>query len=234
MLSRLRVLTTLMISFLLLTACSGSSSGSGAGSGGAADLLSGARSHLDAASSVHFALTSSNLPGGGTQLTSGEGVIARPASFQGKLGLLLNGQQVSVDLTSVGGTVYAKLPFSASYQTVDPASFGLSDPARLIDPKTGVSQLFGQLTNVKEGGKQRIRGDVVTEVDGTVPGRLIDDLLTSADPAQPVKAALFVTDSKELRQVKLTGPFFAKGTESTFTLLLDGYGQKVTITKPTP
>jgi hypothetical protein len=34
----------------------------------------------------------------------------------------------------------------------------------------------------------------VTQIDGTVPGPLVDDLLTSADPAQPVKVAMFVTD----------------------------------------
>jgi hypothetical protein len=228
MLSRLRTLTAL-VTVALVAGCSG---GSDSG-GGADELLTGARAKLDQTNSVHFTLTSADVPGGGTRLTGGDGVIARPASFQGKLALLLNGGQVSVDLTSVDGKVYAKLPFSAGYQTVDPATFGLSDPARLIDARTGVSQMFTQLTNVKEGKKQRIGGDVVTEVDGTLPGTLVDDLLTSADPAQPVRAALFVTDTKELRQVKLTGPFFVKGKDSTFTLLLDRYGDKVTIAAPT-
>ena len=48
-----------------------------------------------------------------------------------------------------------------------------------------------------------------------------------------MKAALFVTDGKQLRQVKLTGPFFAKGTNSTYTLLLDRYSEKVSISAPT-
>jgi lipoprotein LprG len=228
MLLRLRALTAL-VTVALVAGCSG---GSGSG-GGPDELLTGARAKLDQTNSVHFTLTSADVPGGGTRLTGGAGVIARPASFQGKLALLLNGSQVSVDLTSVNGKVYAKLPFSATYQVVDPATFGLSDPARLIDARTGVSQMFTQLKNMKEGKKQRIGGDVVTEVDGTLPGTLVDDLLTSADPAQPVQAALFVTETKELRQVRLTGPFFVKGTNSTFTLLLDRYGQKVTIAVPT-
>lgn len=229
MLSRLRVLGAL-VTVVVLAGCSG---GSDSG-GGPDELLTGARAKLDQTNSVHFTLTSAGVPAGGTRLTGGDGVIARPASFQGKLAVLLNGNQVSIDLTSVDGKVYAKLPFSTTYRTVDPASFGLSDPAGLIDARTGVSQMFTQLTNVKEGGRQRIGGDVVTEVDGTVPGALVADLLTSADPAQPVRAALFVTEAKELRQVKLTGPFFAKGTSSTFTLLLDRYGEKVSITAPTP
>jgi hypothetical protein len=36
-----------------------------------------------------------------------------------------------------------------------------------------------------------------------------------------------------LRQVRLTGPFFQKGKDSTFTLVLDRYGEKVSISAPT-
>jgi hypothetical protein len=221
-----------LISAILLAGCSGGNQGSGDSADSAA-LLARARTSLEGANTVHFTLTSTNVPTNGTRLVSGEGVIARPAQFQGTLSILLNGSKVSVGLISAGGKVYAKLPFSNDFQVTDPASFGLSDPARLIDSKTGISRMFGELTGVTNKGEQRIVDDVVTELDGSLPGPLVDDLLTDADPAQPVRAALYITKSgSQLRRVALTGPFFEKGQDSTFNLLLDRYGEAVSITAP--
>jgi LppX_LprAFG lipoprotein len=217
---------------ILLAGCSGGSQGQSDPADSAA-MLTRARASLDHTSTVHFTLTSTNVPTTGTRLVTGEGVIARPAQFQGTLAILFNGNKVSVGLISAGGKVYAKLPFSNDYQVTNPASFGLSDPAKLIDSTTGISRMFGEFTGVTNKGEQRIGDDVVTELDGSLPGPLVDDLLTDADPAQPVQAQLFITKSgNQLRRVALTGPFFEKGQDSTFNLLLDRYGDPVTITAP--
>jgi LppX_LprAFG lipoprotein len=217
---------------ILLAGCSGGKPNQPDPAESAA-LLAGARASLDGTDTVHFTLTSTNVPTTGTRLVTGEGVIARPAQFQGTLSILLNGNKVSVGLISVGGKVYAKLPFSDDYQVTDPASFGLSDPAKLIDSKTGISRMFGELTGVTNKGEQRIGDDVVTELDGSLPGPLVDDLLTDADPAKPVRAQLYITKSgNQLRRVALTGPFFEKSEDSTFNLLLNRYGDPVSITAP--
>jgi len=230
----LRVAPAALVVTLIVGLAGCSSSKSSAGSADPAALLVAARADLAATQTVHFSLTSTDVPGGGTRLVAGEGVIARPKLFQGKFAIMLNGSQVSVDLISAGNKVYAKLPFSSGYQVTDPSAFGLSDPAELIDPQTGIARMFGELTGVTDKGTLRIGDDVVTQVDGTLPGAVVGDLLTSADPAQPVKAELYVTQSgHELRRVVLTGPFFVKGQDSTFNLLLDQYGAPVTITAPT-
>jgi lipoprotein LprG len=41
-----------------------------------------------------------------------------------------------------------------------------------------------------------------------------------------------LTDANQVRQVTITGPFFGAGTTSTYTLVLDRYGEPVTISKP--
>jgi lipoprotein LprG len=41
-----------------------------------------------------------------------------------------------------------------------------------------------------------------------------------------------VPESNELRRAVLTGPFFAPDTDSTYTLVLDRYGQQVDISAP--
>ena len=215
-----------------LTACSGSDGDTDAADPAA--LLTAARASLDGTDSAQFTLTSTNVPGDGTRLVGGEGVVARPNSFQGKLGVQLNGSKVSIDLISTGGKVYAKLPFSNTFTITNPADFGLSDPANLIDPKTGISRMFGELTGITNLGDKRIGDDVVTELDGSLPGALVDALFSNADPAQPVQTKLYITKStKQLRRADLTGPFFDKTQDSTFTVLLDKYGAPVTIAAPT-
>jgi lipoprotein LprG len=220
-----------VIMAILLVGCSGKQSE--ARPADSAALLAQARARLDRTDTVHFTLTSTDVPTTGTRLVSGEGVIARPEQFQGTLAIVINGSRVSVALISSGGKVYAKLPFSNDFQVTDPASYGLSDPAKLIDSKTGISRMFGELTGVTNKGEQRIGDDVVTEIDGLLPGQLVDDLLTDADPAQPVQAALYITNAgNQLRRVTLTGPFFEKARDSTFIVLLTQYGSPVSITAP--
>lgn len=215
-----------------LAGCSGSDGGSDASADPAA-LLAAARTSLDKTDSLRFTLTSANVPTDGTRLTGGEGMVARPNSFQGKLSVLLNGSAVSIELVSTGGKVYAQLPFSDKFTVTDPAAFGLSDPANLINPTTGISRMFSELTGVTDGGEARIGNDVVTKLSGSLPGSLVDDLLTSADPAEPVKADLYITKSThQLRRAVLTGPFYEKALDSTFNVVLDKYGDPVTITAP--
>lgn len=217
-----------MLSVLVLTGCSDDEPEQSP-----TDVLAKAKTTLDGTTSVHFTLSSENVPPGGTRLVGGEGFASRPAAFKGTLSVLLGGGSVSVELISVGGTVYAKLPFATSFSRTDPKAFGLADPATLIDQRTGISRLVGEMTKASVKGEVRIDGDVATEIVGEVPGQVVEDILTSADPATPVKADIFVTkDSGQLRRAVLTGPFFEKGKDSTFTLVLDRYGEQVTISAP--
>ncbi len=67
----------------------------------------------------------------------------------------------------------------------------------------------------------------------TLPGRSVADLLTSADASQrrpgPDRAG---PGSHQVRRVVLTGPFFDAHRSSTYTLILDRYGETVQITPP--
>lgn len=197
------------------------------------ELLAKAKSTMDTTTSLHFLLSSSDVPGGGSRLIGGEGIAARPPAFQGKLDVLINGGKVSIEVISIGGQVYAKLPFATGFQKADPKTLGLSDPALLIDTRTGLSRLVADLRNPKLVGEARIDDEVVAQIDGEVDGQLVKDTLTSADPATPVKVKAYVVkDSGQLRRAVLTGPFFVKGRNSTFTLVLDRYGEKVSISAP--
>ncbi len=220
----------LLVAAAVLTGCGG-----GEPEESAAHLLERAKTTLDDAESAHFMLTSENAPTSGTLLVGGEGDIARPSSFEGTLKVLAMGSTVDLEVVSVGGTVYAQLPFTSSFSVVDPAQFGFGDPGALLDPETGISQLLAEAESAELGEERRVDGEVVREVAAQLPGDLVAELLTSADPDQDVAASFSVaTESGELRRAELTGPFFEAGSDATYTLELSDFGADVEITAPTP
>ena len=211
-----------------LTACSGGSSEESA-----PDLLTEAEQTLDEASSAHFVLSSEGAPTAGTVLVGGEGDISRPASFEGTLEILALGSTLDLEVVSIEGTVWAQLPFASSFSEIDPAQFGFGDPGALLDPDSGISQLLGRATSAKLGDEKRVDGEVVREVTAELPGDLVEQILTSADPSRAVRARFSIAaDSGELRRAELTGPFFTAEDDATYTLELSDFGADVEITAP--
>jgi hypothetical protein len=211
----------------ILTGCSGGSEES------APDLLAHAKHTLDEAQTLHFVLDSEGAPDAGTHLVGGAGDVARPASFQGTLKVRALGSTLDLDVVSVDGTVYAQLPFASTFSVTDPGQFGFGDPGALLDPDTGISQLLESADSAKLGEERRVDGEVVREVTAELPGELVEQLLTSQDPGQPVHARFSIaTGSGELRRAELTGPFFTAGDDGTYTLELSDFGADVEITAP--
>lgn len=222
-----------------LSACSGGSSGAGPTGGAstsappdAASLLATARTTLDATAALAFTLQGTDLPPEGNVLVGGSGDLARPDGFQGTLDVRFAGALAKVDVVSTGGAFYAKLPLTSSFAKTDPKALGFTDPGTFMDPQAGISQLLTKAKDPQLRGESRVGADVVTEVGATLPGDVVADLLTSADPAQDVDATFAVTRDGQLRRAVLVGPFWAEGTDSTYTILLDEYGKDVRITAP--
>jgi hypothetical protein len=199
----------------------------------AGDLLDRARTTLDETRTAHFVLGSDGAPSTGTTLVGGEGDIARPASFSGTLSVTALGGAVDVDVVSVDGTVYAQLPFAQGFSVVDPAQFGVGDPGALLDPETGISQLLTGAQDAQLGEEKRVDGEVVREITASIPGDLVEQVLTSQDPAQEVRARMSIaTGSGQLRRVELTGPFFTADSDGRYTVALSDFGADVEITAP--
>jgi LppX_LprAFG lipoprotein len=218
----------LVIALPALAGCGGSEPAESA-----ADLLARAKTTLDETSSLHFVLTSEGAPTTGTALTGGEGDVLRPASFDGTLQVLAAGSPLDLAVVSVDGTVYAQLPFTSGFSVVEPAQFGFGDPGALLDPDTGISQFLAEADGAELAEERRVGGEVVREVTAEVPGDLVEQVLTSEDPSQPVQARFAVaTDSGQLRRAELTGPFYAAGQDATFTIELSDFGADVEITAP--
>lgn len=224
-----------------LAGCSGSGSGTGAGTAASgsgtqspAALLSHAKSVLDSASAVHFVVSSTDVPQGVTVLAGGEGDAARPDKFAGDLDVSLSGTRAKVAVVSVGGTVYVKLPFATTYSVTDPKKFNIPDPGSFMSATSGVTQVLAQATDAKDSGQTRLGDAVLRTVVAHVPGQVVDAVLRTADPSTPVTATFGIEPaSGQLRTATLVGPFFTKGVNSTYTLVLSRYGESTDIRVPT-
>jgi hypothetical protein len=197
-------------------------------------ILKESKQAVDAASSLHFKLTSEGAgSSSGIVIKGGEGDAVRPDGFAGSFDITRSGFSLGLKIVSAGGTFYVQLPFTSGYQKTDPAAYGFSDPGKLIDPSAGLSSLLSSTLSASLGDRDRLAGEELYEVKVTLPGQKVKDLLTSADPSQPVDGTIGINvDNHQARRVVLTGPFFQQGQKATFTLLLTNYGESVAVTPP--
>lgn len=194
--------------------------------------LADAKKALDAAKALHFTLSSDSSPKGATALTGGEGDVARPDGFSGSLDVLVAGQKVRVKIVSVARTVYAQL-FSSTWSKVDPGQFGLNDPGTFMAPQGGLADLLSTATNPRATGEKRRGTEVLRLVAADIPGTTVARVLTTKDAARTVPAVFGIdTATGQLREATLTGPFFDATTTSTYTVVLDKYGEQVDIRAP--
>lgn len=214
---------------LTLSACGGSSTPDES----PASAIAAAKKELDTTAGVHVVLTGQDLPGGNV-LSNADGTLTRAPAFDGKIGVKVLGTTAQVPVISVGNKVYAKLPLTLHWQTIDPSQYGVPDPAALIDPKTGISHLLTATTGLKSHGSVRGGTDnkqVLTSYAGTLPGSAIGTIISGASGSFAVTYTL--DDKDRLEQAKITGHFYgADQKSSTYVVALDDYGVAKAIKAP--
>lgn len=223
--------TVAVAAVVILAGCSGDDGGDGDIDPAAA--LDRAADLLDDADSVRFTLEGADLPESGTVVIGADGVAAPPASFEGEIRIKAGALPASIAVVSIDGTLWAQLPLTDGFDEVDPASLGFGDPGNLIDPEAGVSRLLRSGTDLSAADQVRVDGEVFDQVESTLPGELVGQVLAIADPGAEVNAVWALdAESGHLRQATLTGPFY-EGGDQTYTVALDGYDEPVDIRAPT-
>ena len=147
--------------------------------------------------------------------------------------MVFAGQTVDVPVVAVDDTVYAQLPFTPGYDEVNPKEYGAPDPSGLIGDD-GFAGLLG-LTESPEAGES-VRGgadntEILTTYSGTVPGDAMDAIIPSSS-GDSFDVEWQVTDEGELRKATLTGIFYPRAEEMTYTVDFADYGTEKEITAP--
>jgi LppX_LprAFG lipoprotein len=221
------------VAALAVSACSSGEDAEPAAATDPAERLTAAADLLDQTSGVSFALDGDDLPDFGTVILGAAGVAAPPASFDGEIRVLTGGLSASVEVISIDGELWAKLPLTTDFARVEAAALGFSDPGALLDPDRGVGRLLRSADNPEEGERIRVGAAVFDQITATLPGELVGQVLTIADPDAEVDAAFALDpETGHLRQAVLTGPFVENGDGQTYTVRLDDYDQDVDISAP--
>jgi lipoprotein LprG len=230
---------TLVAPVVLALALGGLAGCGGGDSNGApkqtpAQALAAAKKELDATSGVHIELSTKDLPGGVTGITSAVGVGTHPSAFEGTFKLSVNGLPADAEVIAVDGTTYAKnsllLP---DWTAIDPANYGAPDPNDLMAAGNGFSGLLSATTDLKQG--KTVRGgkdnkEILTSYSGTVPSAAVESIIPTASGDFTI--TFNVTSDDELREAVIKGVFYKGSKANTYDLVLDDYGTKKDIQAP--
>ncbi|MFT4263116.1 MAG: LppX_LprAFG lipoprotein [Nocardioides sp.] len=202
----------------------------------AADSLAAAKKTLDATSGVTLELSSKGVPDDVTALLEGVGILThgeQGPAFDGTITVQVAGLKPDVPIIAVDGKVYAQVPLTTGWQTIDPSAYGAPDPAQLLATSGGLSDWLTATTGVAKG--DTVRGgagnkELLTTYTGTLPAASAKLLVPMV--AGDLDATYLVTDDDQLREVELTGDVYGTGDTETYTVDLDDYGTTTDIKAP--
>ena len=198
------------------------------------EVLAAAATTLSETSGVNLTLSTTDLPDGVSGITKADGVATNAPAFEGTITVIFAGQSVDVPVIAVDEVVYAQIPFSPGWQPIDPGDYGAPDPATLVNADTGFASLIEVTSDLEEG--ESVRGgadntEVLTTFTGTVPGTAMKKVIPSSS-GDTFDAEYLVSDDGELRQAVLTGVFYPKSAEMTYTVDFADYDTSKDIVAP--
>lgn len=174
-----------------------------------------------------------DLPEGIDALQKAEGVATDAPAFEGDLTVVLTGQAFGVPVIAVDDIVYVQIPLTPGWTDVDPAEYGAPDPAGFLSPDDGFAAILEAATGLEKGDS--IRGgvdnnEILTTYSGSVAGEVVDRVIPGASGDFDLTAQ--ITDDDELREMSLTGVFYASSPANTYTVGFDDYGTTRDIQAP--
>jgi lipoprotein LprG len=215
---------------LPLTGCGSSDKPSKGATAG--EVLAAAKKNFDHAASVHLKLSTDSKPSSGDAVLGADGTLTHQPAFKGQVTVVLSGFNADVPIVSVDGKVYAKLPLTPKYSTIDPSEYGAPDPADFADTHKGISGLLLEMKDVAEDGTERDGKQVLTRYSGTLAGALVAPIIPSADSGSSYDAEIGIDQDDRIVTLEVTGEFFAGGGDETYRLQFDDYDKSVKITAP--
>ncbi len=212
-----------------LAACSGSAD---TADGTPEQTLAAAKKTLDQTSGLHVVLRVTKLPPGVSGIIDADGIATHAPAYKGNIKVATGGLTAVVPVVSVDGTVHAKLPFTTQFAPINPGDYGAPDPAALMSRTTGLSSLLTAATDVNEGPQVRDGADVLRSYDATVPGSVVSSIIPSARADGSFTVSFLLTQDNRLAQAVLTGPFYPRAPDVTYTVVFDQYDTQLEITAP--
>ena len=192
--------------------------------------LAAAQNFLEKTDGVEIALSTPQLPQGVQGILKAAGVGTKQPAFKGEISVVQNGLSVNVPVRAVGGDVY--IQFGGSWRKIDPADFGAPDPADLFKVDGGLASLLSDVEGAKAGKDTRDGKRILSTITGKIPGSRVAEVIPSASADTSFDATFTLDDTDHLTKVALTGPFYPKADDVTYTIDFDNYGSSTIVTAP--
>jgi lipoprotein LprG len=219
-----RALLPIAATAVLLAGCAGQSGSSGAVAPDQA--MATAKQKLDATSGVEVSLNASADPGVDYLKAADGTIVANPPSFQGTVAGRVSGFSDSgVDVISVGGKLWINVPIVGWTDQYTAKSLCAPDPATLLNPDSGVSDLLTSATGLSAGSTQRDTTDasiVITPYAGKETADAIKKVLPCAH-GDSFDVTFDIAADGSLRSAALTGSFFPGASPITYTINITKY-----------
>lgn len=216
-----------------LTACSGDDGGDATSW---SDASAEAKKLLDETSGVEVSISTGEDPGVDHLSAATGTIVADPPAFEGDVNGSVSGLPVTgVPVISVDGTLWINHPLLGGWSDrFQPEDLCAPDPATLLDPATGVSNVLTASTDVEAGESERGGADnkeIFTTYSGTATGDSIREILPCAE-GEEFGATYRIDEDGALRSARLTGVFFPDADEVTYTIEVTEYDVTKDITSP--
>ena len=142
---------------------------------------------------------------------------------------------VDVQLITLGGKSYLQLPFSKFTLLTAAQSKEIPNPARLLDPSTGLPALLTKGSQLSYLGQATLAGVPCDEVRATFSATQIGTAVLGPGSSVPGNATATFWSARSshlLRKVQVSGDLLKAGQKVSLDAILSGYGTPVAISTP--
>ncbi|WP_435769461.1 LppX_LprAFG lipoprotein [Nocardioides sp. SYSU DS0651] len=200
-----------------------------------AEVMAGAKEHLDETSGVEVELSTGDDPGVDYLSAASGTIVAEPPAFEGTVDGRVSGFDASsINVISVDGTLWVEAPVIGWTDQYQPAELCAPDPALLLDPETGVGNVLTSSEDLEEGDTERGGQDnkeVLTTFSGTAPGDAVREVLPCAED-DSYDVTYRVDGDGRLQSMDMTGTFFPDSEPVTYVIEVTAYDVDKDISAP--
>lgn len=233
-LGRTAILVSILgAAFALLVACSGDEDGAGdIADVDAQDVLDRSADRMEQLESFHFEVEHEN---GATQIIGGiamehaEGDVEGREAMQLEVEASFAGANIKTGIIVLPEGAYLQNPLTGRWQQQDAI-----DISRLFDPRTGVTGLMREATNVEVVDREAIDGVDSYVLEGTVDSGSLTSFVGTAEAGTPVTGRLWVgVEDLLVRRIEVVGPIAPEdGDDIVRRITLSAFDEPVNISVP--
>ncbi|GAC1481529.1 MAG: lipoarabinomannan carrier protein LprG [Ktedonobacteraceae bacterium] len=197
-------------------------------------LLAALQKNFRTVSSFHVLMQVQNAgpaQGAEVQIRNANGDVVMPDKVKAQASVTLSGQNVDVNLVSIGNTQAITDPLTGQWRVIK----GVLDPRTLTNPDTGIISLLGKMQHVSQPVADSVNNAPCWRISGQLDAKYLAFLTGSGVPAGTMlqTSACIGQSDALLYTISVVGRAAPSDTpQTTRTFDLSNYNENVAITMP--